>query len=432
MSTWYVDKRNTYNGDGSTPDAATSDGGVGAFNTIDGSVLWSGNTGVDPTINFVEGSGPYYTSDCTWSLFPGKAQWYHESGGTVIVNGNNNIFDAEIELIDNTKYLWHESSVSGLYYLTDLAGNDPGFSGVGKSCVVDGVWDAEATSLFGAEPSATPTHNKKWGWGDQDSLGFDTFYVRGINPVTDDVSVKANISDSYIYFVNERPNSANYIFNDLVLKGGGNYNILSSEQTALLTFNRCTFSNSDEAATYFYGPATYTRCLFINSGHQAFVCNFKDQTAINCTFINTHTVAKLSNSSDSITVTVKNCATYNMLAGIFQHDIAANVLVENNNQFHLDPDSGHGGQALAFTTGTRQWTTTNSTDLPASESTTNTTSVDPKLTAAYKLKNSSPCIDAGVVISGITDGYKGAAPDIGWKEYRRKMGGLSLGLNLGL
>lgn len=34
----------------------------------------------------------------------------------------------------------------------------------------------------------------------------------------------------------------------------------------------------------------------------------------------------------------------------------------------------------------------------------------------YTLQAGSPCIDAGVVVAGITDGYLGAAPDIGYQE----------------
>jgi hypothetical protein len=35
----------------------------------------------------------------------------------------------------------------------------------------------------------------------------------------------------------------------------------------------------------------------------------------------------------------------------------------------------------------------------------------------FRLKAGSPCIDAGTVIPGITDGFKGSAPDIGAYEY---------------
>jgi len=35
----------------------------------------------------------------------------------------------------------------------------------------------------------------------------------------------------------------------------------------------------------------------------------------------------------------------------------------------------------------------------------------------FRLKAGSPCIDAGSVIPGITDGFKGSSPDIGAYEY---------------
>ena len=56
---------------------------------------------------------------------------------------------------------------------------------------------------------------------------------------------------------------------------------------------------------------------------------------------------------------------------------------------------------------------------------------DPLLTSTRYLKKSSPCIDAGVTISGITDEYYGSAVDIGAFEYDRRCGGLAGGLRLG-
>lgn len=53
-------------------------------------------------------------------------------------------------------------------------------------------------------------------------------------------------------------------------------------------------------------------------------------------------------------------------------------------------------------------------------------SADPLLTPEYKLKKGSPCIDAGVAVSGVTDDYDGwkrpigSAPDMGAYEYRSK------------
>lgn len=41
-----------------------------------------------------------------------------------------------------------------------------------------------------------------------------------------------------------------------------------------------------------------------------------------------------------------------------------------------------------------------------------------QVAAMFGLQNSSPCIDAGTAVSGVTDGYLGAAPDIGSYEMR--------------
>lgn len=56
----------------------------------------------------------------------------------------------------------------------------------------------------------------------------------------------------------------------------------------------------------------------------------------------------------------------------------------------------------------------------AKGSTSSSVQADPlvvsTVTPDFSLQAGSPCIDAGVVIAGITDGYLGAAPDLGYKE----------------
>ncbi len=54
---------------------------------------------------------------------------------------------------------------------------------------------------------------------------------------------------------------------------------------------------------------------------------------------------------------------------------------------------------------------------------------DPLLTSTHYLKKSSPCIDAGTTVSGITSEYYGSAVDIGAFEYDR-LSGVGLGLGL--
>ena len=54
---------------------------------------------------------------------------------------------------------------------------------------------------------------------------------------------------------------------------------------------------------------------------------------------------------------------------------------------------------------------------------------DPTVNASYYLKKFSPCIDAGVTISGVTEEYYGSAVDIGAFEYDR-LSGVGFGLGL--
>ena len=75
--------------------------------------------------------------------------------------------------------------------------------------------------------------------------------------------------------------------------------------------------------------------------------------------------------SGTHTITFVNNIVYNAYAGGMQIDtqVSNPTVTESNNVWHLDPASTHQAKAVAFTTGTRAWTTTAVTDLPAAKGT---------------------------------------------------------------
>ncbi len=395
MTTHYIDKRNTYNGDGTAPTPATVGGGAGAYNRVDEVCDPSGLTDGD-TVVFVAGSGPYFQEDFT-HLSTGRF-YLRQAAGEYVWLCNNNVFTSETFLNAENGFEWHQSSVDGLYYVTASGGLDPAFTRAAGSGVVDGVWDTFSTSLNEAD-STTPNHIKKWGWGDDDSLGFYTVYVRGVDPINDNPDIRVAIEG----MIFEIPVvGALHKFYTAEFRGG--YNQMGAVKGSAEFYN-CTLENANNAGFEAKNSASasmkFYSTIFRNCGHEAFSNVYAGATAeaYHCFFQGVHTITKLD--TPSTTVTVKNSASKDLLAGAFQVDDATCTIVEDHNQYHIDPDSAHSGKALAFTTGTRQWTQTAATDLPASTATSLGTSVDPKVASDGRLLSDSPCIRAGGWITGV-------------------------------
>ena len=82
----------------------------------------------------------------------------------------------QIALTDNAIYKWTVSPAkAGEYYLTLLAGGDPGLAKP-SAVIIDGVISSEAT--VGSLTADT------WDYGDNDTLGYSTIYVL-TNPAVD-------------------------------------------------------------------------------------------------------------------------------------------------------------------------------------------------------------------------------------------------------
>jgi hypothetical protein len=385
VATYYIDKRVAVNGNG------TEASPWKACNEACDQSIPAGST-----IQFVPGSGPYYKSDFT---FLSQAMWFpnHKSGGTTIWDLGGNTWTSELDLSSGGE--WHESVESGLYYYTAAGGANPSIATV-LSGIVDGVWNAVSTSLFGPYPSNTPHHSKKWGYGDRDTLGFNTVYVKGFNPSESGHSILLSVTDTLLVRAAVVTNPAFHIVRNGNIRGGGQY---SSRISIPARFENITFANNDAYAVRMSANIDFRWCKFIDCGHQSWDTDGSGQnvTAYHCHFENVHVIKKL-HSAYTRTTTVINCTSKNLLAGAFQHDSATETLVENNNQFHIDPDGDHGGTALAFTTGTRQWTVTAASDLPPSTDTSTRTIVDPLITND-RMSDFSPCTHAGAVVSGIND-----------------------------
>lgn len=394
-ATYYVDKRCTHNGDGTADSCAPGAGGVGAINDIQDAM---DRTATVPngshTVHIVDGSGPYTTADYV-GFAVGNFRPNHQSGSVITWNWNNNENDLMID-VNGGSYEWHESSIDGEYYLTASGGGEPEILGSVFSawyavgllsdqptvCVIDGVWNSESMSLTGNNPSYLTTN---WGWRDGTNetpiLGFSTLYVKlpdGSDPTSSGYEILINTSYANITTMS---GFGNHIFKNGIFIGA--QNAIAGIATEA-KFENCIFKYSNEEGIELGNTGasntTVRWCQFLYTGHRAI--NFNDDNITGVTAYNNyaegcHLFLLLDGGSTGGCMTVYNTRTHNLYAGAIQHEDAGNTLVEGGNQWHIDPDSEHGSNGLAFPAGgTPQWTTTAATDFPPSTSTADDAGVD--------------------------------------------------------
>ena len=431
MAIFYVDKRT-----GLDPyTAAEAQNSATPWKTLRNPCDRTKTLNGEHTIQIAEGSGPYIITDLG-ALSQNALYPNHQAGSIITWEWNGNSLQLDINVNDGS-FEWHQSAAAGKetwYYLTAPGGTVPttvSWDGAArnlpqvKSAVVNGSWAAATTNLTtGTFTLCGRYATDNWSWGDYDTLGFSTLYVKynsGVNP-TGGNPVFVPIVDS-IFTGGYGGTVHRHV--------GGIYrgaNVRITTGSAQLEFFNSLFYNADSEAIAANSATlgqTYKAhyCVFKDCGHAGFaVTTQQNMEVLNCTFINVHTMGKLTHNS-AYTVTMRNCASKDLLAGAVQHDNALPTLVESNNQFHIDPNTTHGTPGIAITGGVRQWTVTDATDLPPNTDTSLTTSVDPLFVSAedYRLQSTSPCINTGVSVS-LTADFDGnpiyGLPDIGAYEYQ--------------
>lgn len=418
-----------------TVDSRVSASSGTVFKTLDEVTLLA-NVPNGSTIEVVEGSGPY---PALRHLNDGS----HNKSLTWLFNGCAIQNDIDV---NSQGWLWTRSTnelYPDTYYLTNAAGTASPLTVQPKTCEIWAgsiwYWQAESRNLFTANTGDWYHH--KWGWGDKDSLGFSTLYVQGVGDPTGDSQIKIYVphSASLTYALMVQYSRLTNKFYDAVIRGS---------QVSLLGFgsavelHRCQLRNADMECFSGLSTGTYTpsgtifgQCEFL-AGHNGLSISgtnaYGNISVYNSFFLRTHLMARTL-AETPCTLTLRNNTSRDLLAGGICKDHATPVLVEDHNQFHLDPLSTHAGKSISWTyTGTRLWTTTDATDLPDSEATTATTGVDPLLVNPgidNNLLPASPCIGAGVAISGITtdaDGNPTPGPcgtSIGPHEYMSQIDG---------
>ena len=348
MASIYVDSRAAGGGDGSeaTPYQHPDD-------------IQAGDISAGDSIIIVEGSGPYF--------------WHGTDRLNLLKNGaSGNEIDWMMNGCEFTCYksasdfTWFPSS-SGTneYYLATSGGADPSITNV-RSATVDNNYLTESaddtTHTFGVMGSL---NDLQVDYGDNDSLGFSTLYLRDDAGFPVNRVVRFSQADELI-----DTNWGHHHFYDGIFSYG---NISNIEQRGVnWNYYRCIFKygqlnginvNSASATT------DIESCLFYWSGHRGVhVAADADVNVRNCTDWGAHLFLRVDSSVTSGgVVDVRNCVIANNEAAAFDIASSSVTFIEDYNHFH--PRMTAAGGAIGYVS-TANWATTGANDNPASTSTT--------------------------------------------------------------
>lgn len=291
-------------------------------------------------------------------------------------------------------YAWTASTgKSGEWYVRRSDGSNPSL--VQPFCgLIDGVFINDSADLdldMGTVGSLSAT--SPMGWGDNDSLGYSTVYVRSdVDPSSartvrvGQIAAGVNTNWQYLSFEDG-------VFTLGTRDSGSNVGkgvAITNGSTTQWWVKRCVFKyqsshaveNSAAAITDVYA------CLSYFSGHRGYALTIDSTLRVyNCTDYGSHLFAVIaSNVTGAGALTIRNCISSWNEAGAIDKKSATAVLTESHNVWH--PRFGASGAALGYVS-TANWTTTAASDYPPAAATTISTkaanlaagAVDPLLQA---------------------------------------------------
>ena len=343
-------------------------------------------------------------------------------------NFHKNEVSAGLTLSNYSRYKWNRS-IGGVneFYCTRRDGSNPSLI-IPDSAVVNGnfmcVSAGDATHIRGTVGSLSFV--TQYGFGDNDSLGFRTVYVKtnGDNPETEINSVTGVAGYSIV--VNQLQYALwmswnNHIYNDAVwsfgngLADGSTQGCCVNSRGAAADFNRNVFKYADahglEANAQ--GPVTADHCIFYWCGHRGInLTGNITLNSYNCVYEGTHINALISSGVSSAGImNIFGCIGNNNEAGAIDKKSASAILNEGYNCWY--PRMTASGGALGYVS-TANWPKTSHFDIPSDlATTTNNQSLlkDPKFVRVddynfancdFHLTIESPCAGAGPFHIGST------------------------------
>jgi len=362
--------------------------------------------------------------------------------------GNNNVWQqwagktqgrlmSAIRISNNAAYQWTESSAqAGEYYLELAAGGDPSISV--ENATVDGYYrgisvtsankaleQLGTASASGDAPVIGSLGSLEFAYGDGDTLGYSTFYIR---------PAAGQTPDAYDIIISEGLGYVDIAFNHHTLRG---LHVLYGNQTALEIRARVTVENCVVGLSEFIaieassaGSILTMRNTLMTQSHRGLSVQAAGTIDVaNCVVHNAHLGMRISDGG--ATVSWKNNLVIGGESGGIQQSVAFTTgsLDETNNCWY--PRLNDGTNKLAYITG--NWLLTDATDIPPREDTqvviasgsdpllVKRALPDPQVVAYdnhnwelcdFHMLNTSPCVDAGTPISGLTLDAEGVAYDV--------------------
>ena len=264
-------------------------------------------------------------------------------------------------------YIWTASPAkSGEWYVTRLDGSNPSLVPV-FSGTQNGEFVCDAADLgpdmgtVGALSATAP-----WGWGDGDSLGYSTLYVKAdVNPESLNIvacQLSSCITTSWEYHsweggVFSYANKIAGMTSGMAIRNGGAQQWWGKRNVV----KYCTFHGFEGGKFYLESNLTYF------TGHRGYAHSGSSAMEIyNCVDYGSHLFLLIGTGSTG-TITVRNCISAHNEAGVIDKKSAVATLIEDHNIWW--PRFGASGAALGYIN-TANWPTTAASDYPPSAATT--------------------------------------------------------------
>lgn len=271
-------------------------------------------------------------------------------------------------------YTWTASTgKSGEWYVRRADGSNPSL--VQPFCaLIDGIFINDSADLdpdMGTVGSLSDT--SPIGWGDNDSLGYSTVYIKSeTNPGArairvGQIAAGVNTNWQYLSFedgvftLGTRDSGSN------VAKGVA----ISNGSTTQWWVKRCVFKYQSSHAVENSAAATTDvyACLSYFSGHRGYALTIDSTLRVyNCVDYGSHLFALIgSGVTGAGSLTIRNCIGSWQEAGAIDKKSATAVLTEDHNMWW--PRFGASGAMLGYVSAAN-WTTTHASDYPPSAATT--------------------------------------------------------------
>ncbi len=332
--------------------------------------------GAGDEVIFVSGSGPYQQT----TAFGGKGNG--ASGNPVTWKLNFCEWTAGLTLNDVSGGEWHESaSGSNEYYFTASEGANPGLSEPSCGTVNGHYAETQAEEALYQMGNAFGGTNHsidlgslpdgRLGWGDNDTLGFNTVYVR-----LDDLSHStANIIVSQLTTVFDT-NFTHQKLEDVIFSYADEAIEPRSASTSKWELHRCIFKYMGWQGVNVSqdNDVDMISCLGFFAGHRFFLiaanADLADVNIYNCLSIKSHLFGWISRWYNS-TINLINNIGYNLSAGVLdtESDVGGTPTInEDYNVWY--PDFAGGATSMNYPDNTNtRWTTTGANSFPPSANT---------------------------------------------------------------